>query len=185
MSIAVNMEFHEEFIITNDMKIQFKNDQLETKIIISVYTPNGRESVSLDVDKWTEFKKSISDVDQEFYRRFNHQPASMDASLVTSITPPSPQKSSIDTFNVRNEDLVKSGFYRTKCYEQVICCECGWQSGSERLSLRYLNFLHKVLNPKCKMSEYAEDDYINYFNHKKSIENTENIMTEKFIIWPK
>ena len=67
------MEFHKEFIITNDMKVQFRNVQLDTKIVISVNLPTGTESVSMDVDKWTEFKKAINDVDQEFYKRFNYQ----------------------------------------------------------------------------------------------------------------
>lgn len=113
------------------------------------------------------------------------------SSSTSSVSLPSPWESSFNTdfgsniFNAREEDLVKSGFYRTKCYEQVICCGCGWQSDSEKLSLRHLNFLHKVSNPNCKMSAYIEGDYTNYLNYKKSIENTESMMRETFIIWPK
>lgn len=55
------------------MKVEFKDVQLNTKVIISTYSPLGRHSVCLDVDKWTEFKKSIFDIDKQFYKRFNYQ----------------------------------------------------------------------------------------------------------------
>ena len=55
------------------MKVEFKNVQLNTEIVIAIDSPLGRRSISMDVDKWTEFKKSIFDIDAEFYKRFNYQ----------------------------------------------------------------------------------------------------------------
>lgn len=64
------MESHTTFVITNDLKVIFRNFQLETKIY--VVNKDGQYAY-FDVDKWTEFKKSITDIDSEFYRRFNSQ----------------------------------------------------------------------------------------------------------------
>lgn len=95
------------------------------------------------------------------------------------------EASSSKYFVLRGEDLSKAGFYRTKCYEHVICCGCGWQSDNGRLTLQHLNFLHKVSNPDCKMCEYLEGDYNHYFKNKQSVDNTEKMMRETFLIWPK
>lgn len=67
------MDLSKEFIITNDMKVEFTDVQLDTKIIIVTQSSIGRQSICLDVDKWTELKKSILDIDKEFYKRFNYQ----------------------------------------------------------------------------------------------------------------
>jgi hypothetical protein len=88
-------------------------------------------------------------------------------------------------FNCTNEDLVNSGFYRTKCYTNIVCCGCGWESGNTNLSIRHLNFVHKMCNPDCKMSEYFDVDHSNYMKNKKSISKTEEIMKETYLIWPK
>lgn len=67
------MDLFKSFIITHDMKVEFKNVQLSTEIVITVNSSSGRQSICLDVDKWTELKKSIFDIDKEFYKRFNYQ----------------------------------------------------------------------------------------------------------------
>lgn len=67
------MEYHRQFIITNNMKIEFKNVRLNTQIVITINSPTGSKSIAMDVDHWTEFKKAIHDVDREFYKRFNYQ----------------------------------------------------------------------------------------------------------------
>jgi hypothetical protein len=67
------MEFRKTFNITHNMKIELINVQLNTKILITTETPSGKDHIFLDVDGWTEFKKSIKDIDQEFYKRFNYQ----------------------------------------------------------------------------------------------------------------
>ena len=55
------------------MKVEFKDVQLDTKIIITTNSIFGKQSVYLDVDKWTEFKKTLFELDREFYKRFNYQ----------------------------------------------------------------------------------------------------------------
>lgn len=67
------MEFIRRIIITNDMAVEFRNVQLDTEIVLVINSSNGRKSISLNMDKWTEFKKAIFDVDKEFYKRFNYQ----------------------------------------------------------------------------------------------------------------
>jgi len=67
------MDFIKQFTVTHDMKIEFKNVQLNANIIISTFTPCGKQSICMDIDKWTEFKKSIFDIDKEFYKRVNYQ----------------------------------------------------------------------------------------------------------------
>ena len=89
-------------------------------------------------------------------------------------------------FNTSEEDLVKSGFYRTRCFEHLVCCGCGWQSDrGTQMSMNHLNFLHKLSNPQCKMSKYIETDYINYYKNRKSVIETESIMIETFFTWSK
>lgn len=66
------MDFSKGFIITNDMKVEFKDVQLNTKIILTTL-PSSSQTFSFDVDKWTEFKKYILAIDKEFYKRFNYQ----------------------------------------------------------------------------------------------------------------
>lgn len=73
------MDFCDRFIITHDMKVEFKNVKLSTEIIITTESSSGSKSVCLNVDKWTEFKKAISDIDQEFYKRFNYQYSDLDS----------------------------------------------------------------------------------------------------------
>jgi len=67
------MEFQKTFIITHNLKVELKNVQLDTRILITAETSSGKEQVFMDIDRWTEFKKAINDIDQEFYKRFNYQ----------------------------------------------------------------------------------------------------------------
>lgn len=67
------MEFRKSFNITHNMKVELINVQLNTKVLITTETPLGKDRIFMDVDRWTEFKKAINDIDQEFYKRFNYQ----------------------------------------------------------------------------------------------------------------
>lgn len=55
------------------MKVGFNHVQLKTQIVLISETHTGRQSFTMDVDRWTEFKKAIFDIDKEFYKRFNYQ----------------------------------------------------------------------------------------------------------------
>lgn len=106
-------------------------------------------------------------------------------SLSSSSTWSSWESNDSNMLNLTKEDLVKSGFYRTKRFEEVICSGCGWNSGSTRLTIRHLNFIHKICNPDCKMSEFVIEDFNNYCKNKRSVNNTEKMMEETFLMWPK
>lgn len=88
-------------------------------------------------------------------------------------------------FNCTKQDLIRSGFYRTKLMDNILCCGCGWVSGDAKITLKHLNFLHKLLNPDCIMSRNLEGCFNNYLIHKKSVLETEEIMRETFTSWPK
>lgn len=88
-------------------------------------------------------------------------------------------------FNCTKKDLVKSGFYCTKLFDNIICCGCGWQSGDVKLTIQHVNFLHKLSKPDCVMSNHVTGDFCNYLKYKQSVKNTENIMMDTFARWPK
>lgn len=88
-------------------------------------------------------------------------------------------------FNCSRKDLVKSGFYRMKRVQNIICCGCGWESGDNGLTMRHLNFIHKLNNPDCEMSVNISGNFHKYYIHKESVMNTENMMKETFLFWPK
>lgn len=88
-------------------------------------------------------------------------------------------------FNFKKKDLLKSGFYHSKCFENVVCCGCGWQSDNTRLSLKHINFMHKILNPSCEMSKYIKEDVLSYCKSKQYIEEFEKMMRETFLKWTK
>lgn len=88
-------------------------------------------------------------------------------------------------FNCTKSDLIKSGFYRTKLFDNIICCGCGWQSGDIKITISHLNFLHKLHNPDCKMSKHIAGDFCNYSKYKKCITNIEDAMLDTFKGWPK
>lgn len=90
-----------------------------------------------------------------------------------------------DVFNCSKRDLIKSGFFRTKRFQGIICCGCGWESGDCKLTMRHINFIHKLTNPDCEMSRYVCGDFSGYHNHKESVVETENMMRETFLFWPK
>lgn len=60
-----------EFIITNDLKVIVGGWQIDTVVFIE--NSDQKKYVYLDVDKWTELKKSILAIDTEFWKRFNYQ----------------------------------------------------------------------------------------------------------------
>jgi len=88
-------------------------------------------------------------------------------------------------FGFTNNDLLKSGFYRTKVFKNIICCACGWESSDVKLSLRHINFNHKICNPDCEMGKHVFEDIPNYINLKKRIKDLEDMMKETFLAWPK
>lgn len=88
-------------------------------------------------------------------------------------------------FNCTQKDLIKSGFYRTKLLNNVVCCGCGWVSGDVNINFRHLNFLHKIFNPDCAMSRHVKEDLNNYALHKKAVAETDEMMKETFTSWPK
>ena len=88
-------------------------------------------------------------------------------------------------FNFKKSDLIKSGFYRTKLFDNIVCCGCGWESGSRKLSLKQINIIHKLSNPDCEMSENCNFDFINYCKMKKSVNEMENLLKETFLAYPK
>lgn len=55
------------FLITEDLKVVVSSWKLNTSIFI--VNKNNKCSI-FEVDKWTEFKKSIKDIDDEFNKRF-------------------------------------------------------------------------------------------------------------------
>lgn len=88
-------------------------------------------------------------------------------------------------FNFKKVDLVNSGFYRTKCFKNIVCCGCGWESGGRKLSLRHINIVHKLANPDCDMSKNLNLDFKNYSNLKSRVNEIENVMRETFTSYPK
>lgn len=58
--------------VTGDLKVRICGWRLNTRIIVE-NTGTEKKGVSLDVDKWTELKKSIFYIDEEFRNRFNYQ----------------------------------------------------------------------------------------------------------------
>lgn len=88
-------------------------------------------------------------------------------------------------FNFKKCDLVKSGFYRTKLYENIVCCGCGWESGNRFLSLKHINIAHKLINPDCEMSKNINFDFKDYCQFKSNVKKMEDLMRETFLSYPK
>lgn len=63
------MEFEKLLRITSTLRVLVRGSQLETYLAIE----SDRQVVQMNVDKWTEFKKAIHEIDTEFMRRFNYQ----------------------------------------------------------------------------------------------------------------
>lgn len=59
------------FKLTHNLKLTVYDWQTRVKLVFE----NGSRSqfIHLDVDGWTEFKKSLYSIDEEFRRRFNYQ----------------------------------------------------------------------------------------------------------------
>lgn len=90
-----------------------------------------------------------------------------------------------ELFNCSKSDLVKSGFYRTKLFDNLVCCECGWESGRRNLSLKHINFVHKLCNPNCELSNNFQPDFNTYAKLKTSVLEMEHLMKETFLSWSK
>lgn len=88
-------------------------------------------------------------------------------------------------FNCKKSDLVKSGFYRTKCFNNIVCCGCGWESGDRKLSLKHINIVHKMCNPDCEMSKAFTLDLKQFIDSKLNVNQIENFMRETFYAYPK
>lgn len=88
-------------------------------------------------------------------------------------------------FNFKKKDLVKSGFYRTKHFENIVCCGCGWESGPRKLSLKHINFVHSLSNPDCEMSDKFDFDFNKYLKSKQEVREMENCMRDTFLAYPK
>jgi hypothetical protein len=64
--------FSKTFLINEDFKVVVSNWQLNSTIFLVNKT---NKCAYLDIDKWTEFKKSIVSIDDEINKRFNcHEP---------------------------------------------------------------------------------------------------------------
>lgn len=54
-------------VLTHDLRVILKNVQLNTRI--EIFDLDKSQSVTLDMDRWDELKKSIETIDKEFYKR--------------------------------------------------------------------------------------------------------------------
>src|SRR5436190_11274077 len=86
-------------------------------------------------------------------------------------------------FNCTKSDLIRAGFYRTKSFRKLMCCECSWNSGNIKLPIRLINFIHKLKNPDCIMSDRIKIHFNNYYEYKRSVTQIEDMMTESFEAW--
>lgn len=93
--------------------------------------------------------------------------------------------STCNVFNCSKKDLIKSGFYGMKRMQDIVCCGCGWQSGNYKLTIRHLNFIHKLINPDCEMSRNISGEFDKYYIHRESVAEIEDMMKETFLFWPK
>lgn len=102
--------------------------------------------------------------------------------------PPSdspPNTSCCNIFNCTKEEFVKNGYYCTKLFTNIICFSCGWESGNLKLSMRHLNFIHKIERPDCYMVKSEFGDLSKFYDYKKYVYTVEDMMTETFKFWPK
>lgn len=89
-----------------------------------------------------------------------------------------------NVFGFKSDDQIKSRFYCIKRLNNVLCGSCGWETpntGHCNITIRHLNFLHKILNPDCKMSQYMDGSFKNYYYQKESTKHAEDIMSETFL----
>lgn len=90
-----------------------------------------------------------------------------------------------NVFNFTKKDLVKSGFYHTKLFDDIVCCGCGWKSCNSKLTLKEINFIHKMQNPDCKMSKYIDLDLTNYVKYICYVNEIKDCMKTTFATWPR
>lgn len=88
-------------------------------------------------------------------------------------------------FNFTKKDLVKSGFYHTKFFDSIVCCGCGWQSCNTKLSLKHINFIHRLQNPNCKMNKHVDFDVSNFVRYNGYVKEIRQMMRDTFVNWPR
>lgn len=109
----------------------------------------------------------------------------MEQSSISSSSSSSDNAVCCSIFNFKKGDLVKSGFYRTKCFDNIVCCGCGWESGDRKLSLNHINVIHKITNPDCEMNKISTLDFKDYSKLKLRVNELESFMRETFLLYPK
>lgn len=62
------MEYEKILNFANGLRVLLRNTRLGTYVLLEV---DKSYFIQLDVDKWTEFTKSIAAINHEFHRRFN------------------------------------------------------------------------------------------------------------------
>lgn len=67
----MDYKYSTTFILTDKLKLTVYDWQ--TKVTLVFENKSVNQIIHLDVDSWTEFKKSLHEIDQEFQRRFNYQ----------------------------------------------------------------------------------------------------------------
>lgn len=95
------------------------------------------------------------------------------------------EPSCCNVFNFTTKDLIKSGFYHTKLFDNIVCCCCGWKSSDSKLTLKHINFIHKMQNPNCKMCKYIDLDVDSYVKCINYINEMKENMKETFVSWPR
>ncbi len=66
------------FIITDNVRVKLANVQLDTLLVIESVKRKDQDLIvdnyiTMNIDRWTEFKKNINAIDEEFKKRFNYQ----------------------------------------------------------------------------------------------------------------
>jgi baculoviral IAP repeat-containing protein 1 len=88
-------------------------------------------------------------------------------------------------FNCTKKDLIRSGFYRTKLFDSIVCCGCGWELFNAKLPLKHINFIHKVQNPNCKMSNNIQLDINEFVKYISYVKEIKKMMRDTYINWPR
>lgn len=72
-----SVHFPKSFVITHNARVEVAKSQLNTVIVFQSLTKKDDRfildsSFTMDVDRWTEFKKTMYAIDEEFQKRFNY-----------------------------------------------------------------------------------------------------------------
>lgn len=90
-----------------------------------------------------------------------------------------------EIFNCSIEDLIRSGFYFEKLFHHLVCCACGWESGSEKKNIIHLNFIHSAQSPNCDMVKRIPKCCKSLRVNTTSVEVMEDLLRKSFLKWPK